>query len=496
MMKPLLFSESFWRVIGDPAVSDKTALWAKNRGLTYCELGERVKARCASYKSNHLCAGDRIVLLQERTLELCIDLVAALCIGVSVAIISRSEAILFSIKKVKTINAVRLITDQSNVGRAEKIAEETGTIIELRDDCDRIPGCAQPETPEAGNEALTIFTSGSAGTPKAIALSQANVASNTFGITQKITVSPADHYLHVMPLSHTNGVLNQILLPLAKGARVTLLPHFDPRGFVDALEEHKPTIFTAVPTILSRLLDFDIPKNATDNLRFIRCGSAQLLPELHQHVEAHFGVEVLVSYGQTEITCTSTLNPPANRKIGSVGQVLPLQNLAVLDADSDRILGAGEVGEICLRGANVAAEIIGLRKPDPKEWFRTGDCGYVDEDGFVFLTGRLKDIIIRGGNNLSPQQIENTLLRHAAVKSVSVIGIPDADLGEVPVACIEPAGVDLPGLAELNGFITNELSSGHRLSNFFVFDLLPQNEIGKVDKKELRAQILPKITVQ
>ena len=494
MIKPLLFSESFWPVVSDPATSDAVALWAQNRSLTYSELGQRVRARSAHYKSNGLSVGDRIVLLQERTLELCVDLVAAICAGLSVTILGRSESVRMSIQKVKTINAVRLIADRGNLKRAREITAETGTVFELRKDCDQTPGCARPETPEAGNEALIIFTSGSTGSPRGIALSQANIASNTFGLTQKIAVSSADHYLQVMPLSHTNGVLNQILLPLAKGARVTLLSHFEPGDFIVALEKHKPTIFTAVPTILSRLLDFKIPKDVTDHLRFIRCGSAQLLPELHQQVEAHFGVEVLVSYGQTEMTCTSTATPPGRRKIGSVGLVLPLQNLAILDTDSDLILGTGEVGEVCLRGASVATEIVGLHKLNPNEWFRTGDLGYLDEDGFLFLSGRLKDIIIRGGNNLSPQQIESTLLRHTAVKSASVIAIPDAELGEVPVACIEPAHAHRLNLAELNRFITAELSSGHRLGNFFTFELLPQNETGKVDKKELRTQVLAKMS--
>lgn len=496
MTNPPLFSESFWPLTYDQATSSNVALWAENRSLTYFELGERVRARCANFEASNLFPGDRIVLLQERTLELCVDLVAAVCAGLSVTILSRSESIPVSIEKVQTINAVRLIADQSNIERAETISAKTQTTIEVRDNCDRIPGCSQPKTPETTTEALIIFTSGSTGIPKGISLSQGNIASNTFGVAQKIDVSSADHYLQVMPLSHTNGVLNQILLPLARGARVTVLSHFKPKDFVASLEEHKPSIFTAVPTILSRLLDFDLSKEVRDCLRFVRCGSAQLLPELHRRAEEHFGVDVLVSYGQTEITCTSTVNPVEKRKVGSVGVVLPLQEMAVLDTESDCELRSGEIGEVCFRGANVATEIIGHAKLDPRSWFRTGDCGYVDEDGYLFLTGRLKDIIIRGGNNLSPQQIESTLLHHEAVKSASVIGVPDADLGEVPVACIEPSGVRPLDLADLNSLITEKLSSGHRLSNYFAFDLLPQNETGKVDKKELLVQVLAKMGTQ
>lgn len=496
MTKPALFSECFWPLTRDPTTANNIALWAENHSLTYDELGKRVKARCANFSAGNLIAGDRIVLLQERTLELCVDLIAAVCAGLSVTILGRSESTQISVEKIRAIGAVFLIADKRNIERAEAIAAETGTAIELRDDCDRVSGCCEPPIPQAAGEALVIFTSGSTGVPKGVAQSQANIASNIFGVSQKVVVTPDDHYLHVMPLSHTNGILNQILLPLSKGARVTLLSHFSPKDFVAALEEHKPTIFTAVPTILSRLMDLYISREAVERLRFIRCGSAQLLPELHRRVEDYFGVEVLVSYGQTEITCTSTVNPPGRRKIGSVGVVLPLQYVAILKTDSDTELGLGEIGEVCFRGANIATEIIGLRKLDPNSWFRTGDCGYIDEDGYLFLTGRLKDIIIRGGNNLSPQQIENALLHHDAVKSACVIGVPDADLGEVPVACIEPSGLRPLDLADLNILITEKLSPAHRLSNYYTYDLLPQNETGKIDRKELLAQVLEKMRVQ
>lgn len=503
MHNPPLFAERFWPLTTNAKTAHSIALWAENRSLTYQQLGDRVKARCAHYEDNNLKRGARIVLLQERTLDMCVDLVAALCAGLSVTILSRAESIDVSVAKIKTINADLLIADNNNLDRAEKIAGQTGTPVQLRHDYDNKQACPdptpnpttipQPTIPDGDDEALIIFTSGTTGAPKGIALSQGNIASNTYGLLQKMPVYPSDHYLHVMPMSHTNGVLNQICLPLGVGARVTLLSHFKAEPFMDALSEYKPTIFTAVPTILSRLLDFDIPKDVSDNLRFIRCGSAQLLPELHRRAESHFGVEVLVSYGQTEITCTNTTNLPSNRKIGSVGVVLPLQELAILNTDNDSQMNTGDVGEVCFRGANVATEIIGIRPLDKTAWFRTGDCGYVDGDGYLFLTGRLKDIIIRGGSNLSPQQIENTLLYHHGVKSASVVGIPHPDLGEVPVACIEPSGTQPLTLAELNTIVTEKLSSSHQLDDYFTFDVFPQNETGKVDKKALLNQVLEKI---
>ncbi len=481
------FPALFCSIVNTKESSRAIALSVSGRDVSYRQLGELVQHRMHDYSAFGLDKADRIALLQDRTIELCVDIVAALCFGVSVAVLNKSDSVAINCQKIEAIGAKLLIADENNAVIAKEIAASTGVDLATRgvhQQSDNLSLMDYPN-PSPQSEAMVLFTSGSTGEPKAVAISQANIASNIHGVSSAVPVSSKDHYLQVMPLSHTNGLQNQLLLPLALGARVTLLSHFEADYFLSAMAEYQPTIVTCVPTMLSRMLEKPIPAAATSNLRFIRTGAAPIQPEVQQRVEQHFGKRVIVSYGQSEVTCTNTANPPDNRKIGSVGCVLDGQELAILSLGGEDKLPMGEIGEVCFRGSSIAMGLIGSKPFDPAVWFRTGDCGYVDNDGFLFLTGRIKDIIIRGGVNLSPRQIESVLLRSDAVHAVSVIGLPDDDLGEVPVACIEPSGYQPVDLDALNASITDTLTRAHQVQNVYEFHRLPLNEIGKVDTQAL-----------
>jgi acyl-CoA synthetase (AMP-forming)/AMP-acid ligase II len=485
------FPELFWSRVNADTTTDRIALCVGEQEISYRLLGDRVKRRMHAFAASGIVRGDRIALLQDRTIQQCVDIVAALCFGVSVTVLNKSDSAANSCQKLDAISVSLLIADEANIAIAKTIADRSR--IQLGDATDnQVPNdvpLTEPAVPLASGDAMVLFTSGSTGVPKGVAISQANIASNIHGVSSAVPVSFEDHYLQVMPLSHTNGLQNQVLLPLAVGARVTLLSHFEADYFLSAMAEYQPTIVTCVPTMLSRLLEKPIPAEATENLRFIRTGAAPIQPEVQQRVEAHFGTQVVVSYGQSEVTCTNTANPPGNRKIGSVGRVLDGQELAILSLSGEDILPAGEIGEVCFRGTSIAIGLIGSDPFDPTAWFRTGDCGYVDAEGFLFLTGRLKDIIIRGGANLSPRQIESVLLRSDAVHAVSVIGWPDGDLGEVPIACIEPSGILPVDLSKLNKILSESLTRAHQLRDIVEFHRLPLNEIGKVDKQALATYV-------
>ncbi|MEM8651364.1 MAG: AMP-binding protein [Pseudomonadota bacterium] len=491
MSEASLFPTMFWNAVKDPDISEKVAVDANGQSVTYGELGalvaERAQAFLAASKQNP----GRIVLIQKRTIECCVDILAGICNGVPISLLSNSEAPVLSREKVININAVRIIADAETEQVARQIVEGTHAELEVRVRQSATDKPYEiPAAPASDQEALVIFTSGSTSEPKGIALSQNNIAVNTHGVTRVIPVTKEDHLLQVMPIHHTNGLMNQILLPLSIGARVTLLPYFEPQSFMDAMAKYQPTYFTAVPTMLSRLLDFDVPPEGIENLRFIRTGAAPLLPELQRKIEAHFNRQVIVSYGQTETTCTSAANPPDARKIGSVGKVLQGREIAILNPGKPDPVEPGQSGEVCFRGPCIAMGLVGEEAYDPDNWFRTGDCGYLDDDGYLFLTGRLKDIIIRGGANLSPRQIEDVILGHAGVAAVSVFGVPHADLGEVPVACIEPLGKTSITLSEINQRLAENLSPSHRVQHIYEFHHLPQNAIGKVDTRSMKETVL------
>lgn len=505
MMGHQLFSECFFKTATNPVYADRIALSAAGQSLSYDALLSHVVARCNEFQAHGIGDHDpedpldrvarvaRVALLQTRSLSLCVDIVSCICVGVSVTILSRGDATQQSIEKLTAINATRLIADEDHRQTAEEISKALSIPLEIRPS--QLPVLEKfslsieerlPKAPSPEREALVIFTSGSTGMPKGVAISQANIASNIYGVSSETGISCEDHFLQVMPLSHTNGLQNQLIMPLALGARITLCSHFDARKFIDQMAHYQPTIFTAVPTMLQRMLPLEIPPRALAKLRMIRSGAAQLAPELQIQIEKHFDTKVVVSYGQTEATCTNTANSLSGRKIGSVGRALASQEVAIIGLDDATLLKAGEIGEVCIRGANIAMGFIGEPAFDHREWYHTGDCGYLDDEGYLFLTGRLKDIIIRGGANLSPRQIEDVLLKHKTINAAYVCGIPDSDLGEVPVGFVETSGDEIINLEEINQHIVECLGRSHQLRNIFKLEQLPTNEVGKIDSKALR----------
>lgn len=480
-----LFHELFAARVAE--MPDAIALSAAGETLTFGELAKRVSMRARALRESGLEPGDRVALLQDRTVDLCTDLLACLAARLPVTILSRREAMAEAARKLAAAGCARLICDELNAAQGDDIATTAGIPSACRAPGARTLPLWDGAPPDSQDEALFIFTSGSSGTPKAVRISQANLAANTAGLAQVTPTGPKDHILHVMPLSHTNGICNQIVLPLAFGARVTLLPHFRADEVLEAMAELHPTIITGVPTMFQRLLPLTIPPEATHALRMLRCGSAPLPPETHARIEAHLGVEVLVSYGQTELTCSTTANPPGAARHGSVGQVIPGSQMAILAPDGTIPLPTGQSGEVCFRGPTLAMGYIDQPPFERGAWFRTGDCGYVDDAGYLFLTGRLKDFILRGGENLSPGQIEDLLVTQPGIEAACVVAAADADLGEVPFAFVEAKGT--PDLNTLNTALKAALSPSHRLAGLEVLDQLPVNRVGKVDRRALARRV-------
>ncbi|WP_306151534.1 class I adenylate-forming enzyme family protein [Roseovarius sp. MMSF_3281] len=464
------------------------ALSADGQTIGYAALHDRVVARAGALLASGPVPGDRVALLQDRSVDLCTDLLACLYAKLPLTVLSRSEAHGSVVAKLEDGGFSGVICDDNNAEAAKVLAEAAGLRV-LRglspgDAADRqVHPTYGPE-----EEALLIFTSGSSGRPKAVRLSRGNIAANTRGLSKITPVGADDHYLHMMPLSHTNGVLNQLLYPLMRGARITLLPRFTPETALETMADLKPTVVTGVPTMFQRLLDHSIPQGATDRLRMLRCGSAPLAVETQDRIEAHLGCPVLVSYGQTEFTCTSTANPPGAARRGSVGRAIPGAEVAILDPDGKTPLPTGSRGEVAFRGPLTALGYVGHPPFDPQEWVRSGDLGYLDTDGYLFLTGRLKEIIIRGGENLAPASIEDVLLARPGIRAACVVPAPHADLGEVPFAFVEGTS-QIEALDDLNRKIRDELGRAHCLAGIERVDRLPENHVGKVDRKRLTVEL-------
>ncbi|MFC8384891.1 class I adenylate-forming enzyme family protein [Nocardia sp. NPDC057272] len=346
-------------------------------------------------------------------------------------------------------------------------------------------------TTSSDDLALIIYTSGTTGRPKGVLLGHENLAAMCSMIIDSLGLNETDHSLLILPLFHVNGIVVSVLSPLLAGGRTTIAGKFSASGFFDTVEWVRPTYFSAVPAIYAMLVaQPDGPRPDNSSLRLAICGAAPMPGELIARFEQRFGVPIVEGYGLSEGTCASTLNPVAGqRKPGTVGIPLPGQTVAIMDIDG--VLSApGEPGEVVIRGANVMRGYLGRPTETAKTvvdgWLHTGDVGYFDADGYLVLVDRIKDMIIRAGENLYPKEIENALYRHPAVHEAAVVGVPDAVLGEVPVAHVVVAPQATVTIEELIEHCRAELAAFKVPAAIVLTAEMPRNPVGKIDKKQLR----------
>jgi acyl-CoA synthetase (AMP-forming)/AMP-acid ligase II len=291
--------------------------------------------------------------------------------------------------------------------------------------------------------ALVLHTSGTTSRPKMVALSQANLCASAANVAASLALGPGDRCLNVMPLFHIHGLVAAVLASLHAGASVFCAPGFNALRFFAWLEESQATWYTAVPTIHQAVLD-RAPRNTEVlervRLRLVRSSSAPLPPQVMARLEEVFGAPVIEAYGMTEAAHQMASNPlpPRERRPGSVG-VAAGPEIAIVDALGRR-LPAGERGEVVIRGSNVTAGYLGSPEATAAAftdgWLRTGDEGFFDADGYLRLTGRLKELINRGGEKISPREVDETLLDHPAVAQAVTFALPDPKLGEEVAAAI------------------------------------------------------------
>ena len=342
----------------------------------------------------------------------------------------------------------------------------------------------------AGDFALIIYTSGTTGRPKGVLLDHANLDAMSGSLVEHFSLTAADTSLLVLPLFHANGLIAGTLAPLRAGGDVVVAPRFSPDTFWDLVESHRPTYFSAVPTIYA-VLDARTEREVdTSSLRFLVCGAAPMPAELIVRFEERFGVPVVEGYGLSESSVASNINPlDGPRKPGTVGIALPGQEVAVVSPSGEQ-LPPGTRGEVVIRGANVMRGYLGRPEETAKVvrdgWLHTGDVGIIDEDGYLSIVDRIKDLIIRGGENIYPKEIEECLYAHPAVLEAAVVGRPDPVLGEVPVAYVAPRPGRVVTAEELRAHCTAHLARYKVPEDFEVRTALPKNSVGKLVKGLLR----------
>ncbi|WP_422024462.1 malonate--CoA ligase [Roseibium sp.] len=342
----------------------------------------------------------------------------------------------------------------------------------------------------ADDLAAFLYTSGTTGRSKGAMLTQANLLSNAETLTNYWKFTDADVLLHALPIFHTHGLFVATNVMLAAGGSMIFLPKFDLDAMIANLP--KATSMMGVPTFYTRLLDDDrFTKDLTSHMRLFISGSAPLLAETHVRFEERTGHRILERYGMTE-TNMNTSNPyDGERRAGTVGFPLPGVDLKITNPESGATLPDGEVGQIEVRGANVFKGYWQMPEKTAAElrdngFFITGDLGKVDADGYVHIVGRNKDLIISGGYNIYPKEIELILDEQPGVLESAVIGVPHADFGETVVGLIVAEAGANPDLDAIQAAVSGGLARFKHPRKLIVVDTLPRNTMGKVQKNILR----------
>jgi len=342
---------------------------------------------------------------------------------------------------------------------------------------------------ESSDTALVLHTSGTTSRPKIVPLSQQNICASAINVAASIELTPADRCLNIMPLFHIHGLIAAVLGSFGAGASIVCTPGFNALNFFALLKAFSPTWYTAVPTMHQAILGRAARNKETiesAQLRLIRSSSASLPPQIMSDLEATFGLPVIEAYGMTEAAHQMACNPlpPRERKPGTVG-VAAGPEIAVMNQVGE-LLPVGEIGEVVIRGPNVTG---GYRNNESANataytsgWFRTGDQGVLDDEGYLRLTGRLKEIINRGGEKISPREVDEVLLDHPAVAQVVTFAVPHDKLGEAVAAAVVLQDGDGVSERDIRDFVAERLVDFKVPSTILFLEEIPKGATGKLQR--------------
>ncbi len=499
-------------ILAESAVrhADRTAVVLGDLRLTYAQLWAHAKQYAAVLRENGVGPGDKVALLLPNTPHFPLAYFGTLALGgvaVPVHALLKAEEIQYVLED---SGAKALVCAAPLLGEGAKGAELAGVpVLAVMDGGDatltRIDTLALSATPiealvprEADDTAVILYTSGTTGTPKGAEITHLNVMMNVVASAMtSFDINADDVVLGCLPLFHTFGQTCCMNTAFYVGASVVLLPRFDGAQALELLTKEKCTIFMGVPTMYIGLLEAAKTSEHRPTLKSALSGGAALpVPVLEQFAEV-FGTQVLEGYGLTETSPVATFNQVGlEPKPGTVGKQIWGVEVEVAKAEVDEtieLLPTGELGEIVVRGHNVFKGY--LNKPEATAaaivdgWFRTGDLGTKDADGYVSIVDRKKDMVIRGGYNVYPREVEEALLRHPAVGQVAVFALPDPQYGEEVSAAVvlDPAGGEVTA-EELSAWAKSKLAAYKYPRRIFFVDGFPLGPSGKVLKRELQEQ--------
>jgi len=469
-----------------------------NLKITYAELKRQVREVAASLAALGIGRGDRVGMALPNGLPIIVTFLAAAEAGTAAPLnpAYREEEFKFYLEDT---NAKLLLLPPDGADEARKAAGSTVPVanvtmvngrVTVNGGSDRAP-VVPPVPGEPGEKdepALILHTSGSTGRPKRVPLAHANLCISAGNVARTYALGPTDVSLCVMPLFHVHGLVASTLATLSTGGAVVVPAKFTPLSFWRIARDYGATWYSAVPTIHQLLLaraDRAARPAGAERLRFIRSCSASLPPQVMHDLEAAFGAPVLEAYGMTEAAHQMASNPlpPDARKPGSVGAGTGV-HISIMD-DAGRHLPVGDRGEVVIKGPNVITGYESNPEANATSfvdgWFRTGDQGVLDADGYLTLVGRLKELINRGGEKISPREIDEVLLAHPAVAEAVCFGVPHPTWGEEVAAAVVLR--EATSESDLMAFCKERLADFKRPKQIHITETIPRTATGKIQRR-------------
>jgi len=452
--------------------------------LTYGELDDWSAAVAGQLAEQGFGEGSVLAVMLPNRVELLVAMLAAWRLGGIATPVNSAFTAAEAEYQINDCNAHLVINESPDAPSAGRPTIHVDELVS--------PGPGpQPVELTKDHVALLIYTSGSTGKPKGVVLDHANIDAMTTGFVEHMELTTQDHCLLILPLFHVNALMLCTFTPFRVGAQTSIVGKFSVSRFFEQVEKLRPTYFSAVPSILSMLIALpDDVKPDTTSLRFAACGAAPLSEELMTRAQERFGIVIVEGYGLTEATCASTANPiHGPRKLGTVGPAMRGQRIEIISPTGE-FLPRGERGEVVISGPALMRGYLGRPEATAETivdgWLRTGDVGILDDDGYLRIVGRIKDMIIRGGENIYPKEIESVLTAFDGVLDAAVVGRPHDVLGEVPVAYVQAypgAELDVENLA---AHCRQNLAKVKVPEAITIVEELPKNPVGKPDKPALR----------
>lgn len=494
----------------------KEALVCGSQRLSFSQLAGRARSISNQLKQNGIGAGDRAAIFMPNGVDFVATFFAVLGIGAVVVpinpllkpeeiahILQDSEAATLVVHEALVDTALASLSEAKSLrsiivasANGEGLKQRPATTVKV----DELCGSSASETPEwpivvkpQTDLAVLVYTSGTTGKPKGAMLTHHNLLSVFPSRLDIFEIDEKDKCLAALPLCHIYGMTVVMIGTVARGGTLIVIPRFEAKTTLETIERERVTILPAVPAMYSMMLaEMGNQSYDTSSVRICFSGGAPLSAELLPKIEEAFGAPAIEGYALTETSCVATINPyQGPRKLASVGPAVPGVQMAIISSDGRHLPpGPENVGEIAVSGPNL---MVGYYKQPAATaevlkdgWFYTGDLGYKDEDDFIYIVGRKKELILRGGHNVYPREVEDVIMRLPGVREVAVIGVPDEFMGErvkAIVVCTTPGAISEDAIKE---HCVRHLAD-YKVPRIVEFtDILPRNSTGKVLKRLLK----------